>query len=359
MSQDSGPAPLTSCKVILAGTIAKGLLAEVQAGLKELDRKPHLLGILANNDPAAKVYADWTEKTCRENGFLYTLQQAAKDSVEEVVLAANANPAYDGIIIYYPIFNNRGQDQYIQNIVSLSKDVEGLSHQYIFNMYQNIRFLDDGQMMKSILPCTPLAVIKILEYLHIYNTILPYGNRLFGRTICVVNRSEVVGRPLAALLANDGACVYSVDVTGVQQFHRGAGIRKRKHEVVEMEGWTIENCAPLCDVVITGVPGEAYKFPCHVLKDGAVCINFSSEKNFPPEVKEKASIYVPAIGKVTIVVLLRNLLRIVQNRRAQVEREQQSQSQTSAHESSTEAQARNTVATGQKLETVTLNGVAR
>jgi methylenetetrahydrofolate dehydrogenase (NAD+) len=37
-------------------------------------------------------------------------------------------------------------------------------------------------------------------------------------------------------------------------------------------------------------------------------------QNFGPEVKEKASIYVPAIGKVTIVVLLRNLLRIVQNK---------------------------------------------
>ena len=40
------------------------------------------------------------------------------------------------------------------------------------------------------------------------------------------------------------------------------------------------------------------------------------EQNFDPEVKQKASIYVPAIGKVTIVVLLRNLLRIVQNRLA-------------------------------------------
>lgn len=39
-------------------------------------------------------------------------------------------------------------------------------------------------------------------------------------------------------------------------------------------------------------------------------------QNFGPEVKTKASIYVPAIGKVTIVVLLRNLLRIVQNRKA-------------------------------------------
>lgn len=146
-------------------------------------------------------------------------------------------------------------------------------------MYQNIRFLDpDAQKKKSVLPCTPLAVIKILEHLQIYNTILPYGNRLFGHTICVVNRSEVVGRPLAALLANDGACVYSVDVTGVQQFTRGEGIRKRRHEVVDMEGWGVEDAAPLCDVVITGVPGDGYKFDTKLLRQGAVCVNFSSEK---------------------------------------------------------------------------------
>jgi methylenetetrahydrofolate dehydrogenase (NAD+) len=252
------------------------------------------------------------------------------------LIAANADQTIDGIIVYYPIFNNR-QDQYLQQIVDVSKDVEGLSHRYIFNMYQNIRFLDDTQTQKSILPCTPLAVIKILEYLRIYNTILPYGNRLFGHTICVVNRSEVVGRPLAALLANDGACVYSVDATGIQKFTRGEGIKKRKHEVEDMDGWGLENCLPFCDVVISGVPGDKYKFPCHLLREGAVCVNFSSEKvrqpdmayhagriisrliskqNFGPEVKEQASIYVPAIGKVTIVVLLRNLLRIVQNRRA-------------------------------------------
>ena len=55
-----------SCKVVLAGSIAKGLLAEVSDGLKRLDRPPHLLGVLANADPAARLYADWTEKTCKE-----------------------------------------------------------------------------------------------------------------------------------------------------------------------------------------------------------------------------------------------------------------------------------------------------
>jgi methylenetetrahydrofolate dehydrogenase (NAD+) len=38
------------------------------------------------------------------------------------------------------------------------------------------------------------------------------------------------------------------------------------------------DCVPLSDVVISGVPGEKFKFPTHLLRDGAVCINFSNEK---------------------------------------------------------------------------------
>ncbi|KAF3909082.1 hypothetical protein ABW21_db0203674 [Orbilia brochopaga] len=180
-------------------------------------------------------------------------------------------------------------------------------------MYQNIRFLDESKTQKSILPCTPLAIIKILEYIGVYNSILPYGNRLFGRTITVVNRSEIVGRPLAALLANDGASVYSVDIDGVQHYTRGEGIRMHRHHSVDT-ALKVEDVVPKSDVVITGVPAKGYKFPVELLKDGAVCINFSSEKNFDPSVKEKASIYVPAVGKVTIAILLRNLIRLCQNR---------------------------------------------
>lgn len=57
----------TSCKVVLAGTVAKNLLEEVKLGLSMLNgRQPHLLGILANQDAGAKVYAGWTERTCRD-----------------------------------------------------------------------------------------------------------------------------------------------------------------------------------------------------------------------------------------------------------------------------------------------------
>ncbi|KAF3928099.1 hypothetical protein AA313_de0203194 [Arthrobotrys entomopaga] len=305
-------APPSSCKVVLAGTIAKGLLDEVQVSLKALQHKPKLVGFLANSDPAARMYADWTGKSCIENGFDFELREVDKEDLEEVVLAANSDDAVDGAIIYFPVFGTR-QDQYLQQLLDISKDVEGLSHKYIFNMYQNIRFLDEAKTQKSILPCTPLAVIKILEYIGVYNSILPYGNRLFGRTVTVVNRSEIVGRPLAALLANDGANVYSVDIDNIQHYTRGEGIKMHRHHSVDTK-FQVEDVVPKSDVVITGVPSKNYKFPVELLKDGAICINFSSEKNFDVSVKEKASIYVPAIGKVTIAILLRNLVRLCQNR---------------------------------------------
>ncbi|RYP25159.1 hypothetical protein DL765_000040 [Monosporascus sp. GIB2] len=310
-----------TCKVIMAETIAKGLLAEVKETLgliqQDTEGRPTLVAFLANGDPAAVKYAEWSKKTCEENGFDFDLRHVDKERLEEEIMAANEDTKVDGIIVYYPIFpGNPAHDKYIQETVSLAKDVEGLCHKHIYNMYHNVRFLDPPEnRKKSILPCTPLAVVKILEYLQIYNSILEYGNRLFGKTITVINRSEVNGRPLAALLANDGATVYSVDLTGVQLFTRGQGIRHPRHQVQDKEGWGLEQCIPISDVIIGGVPSEKYKVPTELIRDGAVCINFSSFRNFDgPAIKEKASIYVPSVGKVTIAVLLRNLVRLIANR---------------------------------------------
>ena len=42
--------------------------------------------------------------------------------------------------------------------------------------------------VKSIIPCTPLAVVKCLEYVGVYNKILPHGDRAYGKTITIINR---------------------------------------------------------------------------------------------------------------------------------------------------------------------------
>jgi methylenetetrahydrofolate dehydrogenase (NAD+) len=300
-------------RTILASSIAKPFIDEIAKGVELLGRKPLLVGFLANDDPHARMYAEWTGKTSEELGFSYELRVLDKEELEEAVIEANNDDKVDGIMIYFPVFNNR-QDQYLQQVLSPEKDVEGLSHIYIQNMYQNIRFLDKNQTQKSILPCTPLAIVKILEHLRVYNSLIPYGNRLYGKTITIVNRSEIVGRPLAALLANDGATVYSFDITGAQRFTRGEGIKAIKHHVADIDNVSLKEAALQSDVVVTGVPSSEYTFPTEYIKSGAVCINFSSDKNFATEVKERASLYVPSIGKVTIAMLLRNLLRLIDNK---------------------------------------------
>jgi len=57
---------LASCKVVLAAVVAKDLLVEVSYGLSKLGKPPLLVGFLANKDPAARKYAEWTDRTCQE-----------------------------------------------------------------------------------------------------------------------------------------------------------------------------------------------------------------------------------------------------------------------------------------------------
>ncbi|RKP35935.1 hypothetical protein BJ085DRAFT_35617 [Dimargaris cristalligena] len=295
-------------KTVLASEIAKPFVEQLKKAIEVDGLHPKLVGFLANSDPAAAKYAEWTAKTCAETRVEFELRQVDRNLLENKVVEANEDPSVHGILVYYPVFGDR-QDQYIQNVVSPQKDVEGLCHIYCYNMYHNVRYLDEAESRKCIIPCTPLAVVKVLEHVGVYNKILPYGNRLHGRTITIINRSEVVGRPLAALLANDGAKVYSIDIHNVLEFHRGEGIQLKKHEVFETQQ-RLEECVPLSDVVITGVPVAQYKLPTRLLKDGVVAINFSTFKNFEDDVKQKASIYVPSVGKVTVAMLQRNLLRL-------------------------------------------------
>ncbi|CAK9441377.1 uncharacterized protein LODBEIA_P52450 [Lodderomyces beijingensis] len=303
-------------RTILASTIAKPYQEEVINAVNRLSFRPTLVGLLANDDPAAKMYANWTGKTCESLGFTYKLIEVNKNELETSLIKANKDDSVNGIMVYFPVFGDK-QDQYLQQLISPEKDVEGLNFLYYHNLYHNVRFLDPPHnQQKSLIPCTSLAMVKILEYLGVYNNILHYGNRLYGKKVLIVNRSEIVGRPLAAMLANDGATVYSVDINNIQQFTRGDNLSEHRHIVKDLdpEEYALEKIAPQCDVIITGVPSDSYKFPVDLVSYGTIVINFSSSKNFDDDVKERAGLYVPSIGKVTIAILLRNLLRLIDNK---------------------------------------------
>jgi methylenetetrahydrofolate dehydrogenase (NAD+) len=152
-------------------------------------------------------------------------------------------------------------------------------------------------------------VVKCLEHLGVYDIDLPFGDRMCGKTVVIVNRSEVVGRPLAAMIANDGATVFSVDVDSTHVYTRG------KLDV-HSESETVESVVRRADIVVLGVPSEKYKMDPSWVKEGAIVVNVASHKNIDeaellstrPGVR-----YIAQVGKVTIAMLERNLLRLHQN----------------------------------------------
>ncbi|KAJ7887491.1 NAD(P)-binding protein [Mycena olivaceomarginata] len=338
--------------LLKADPIAAAFRDEVKASLSRASRRPRLVGILATSSAPSKFYADFTKKQCEDLGVEFILKKTGAadtgdlgegEGVEEAIIEANEDENVDGIMVYYPIFGPQ-QDHYLQQVVSPYKDVEGLHFKFHYNLYHNIRFIEPQSLLsssvpsaasagvvesedpppgtaKSIIPCTPLAIVKCLEHVGVYNKILPYGDRAYGRTITVINRSEVVGRPLAALLANDGARVFSADIDSIQEYTkrpRVAGAadasarRYHPRHVVHPTAASLQECLALSDVVISAVPTAAYKVETAWLKDGCVCVNVAADKNFESDVRDKASLYIPAVGKVTILMLLRNLLRLQQ-----------------------------------------------
>lgn len=393
-------------KLVSAAAIAKpfvdSITSQIESRVATGKRRPRLVGILATPSPPSIAYAEWTKKACESVGMEFdiwrTWDQAEgaeppseddkkpglEDDVEDLIIAANADETVDGIMVYFPVFGGR-QDTYLSQIIKPSKDVEGLSFSFAWNLYHNVRWIAPSQLggapgataegnvltqhekeqvtaslqgkshdhslgndeavppglVKGILPCTPLAIVKCLEAMGVYDRSLPYGDRLRGKTITVINRSEVVGRPLAALLANDGARVFSVDLDSIQEFskrgqssneqtgeqeaphvpskavraarERNASSRVRPHHIVRPSPLQDQaSCVAASSIIISGVPSANFKVSTDSINPGSVVVNFSSEKNFEKDVRRRAAVYLPAVGKMTCTMLQRNLLRLVE-----------------------------------------------
>ena len=291
----------------VAAEFRKALREEIAA----LPTPLRLLGLISGQHGPAQTYAEYTRRGCEEVGVSFELKSVARLEAEAAVTAANADPNVHGVLIYYPIFGTE-QDRYLRDSVDPGKDIEGLHSFWSRCLYENRRFIDGAQTKKAILPCTPLAILKLLEAAAIFD---PSAARpLEGRRVCIFNRSEVVGRPLASMLANDGAQVVSFDVDGPQLFVPGEG--DEPHSVRETD---IDRRAALehADIVVTGVPSRSFeRIAARELPADAVCVNFSTFANFESDVREKARVFVPRVGPMTVTMALRNTLRLYRNGRS-------------------------------------------
>ncbi|MFT4632441.1 MAG: 5,10-methylene-tetrahydrofolate dehydrogenase/methenyl tetrahydrofolate cyclohydrolase [Candidatus Pseudothioglobus sp.] len=283
--------------------IAEKYISEVKVEVDRLDARIKVVGLIASDDKPSLAYARATQQKFDAIGIDYDLRHIKRLDLEHEIVSLNADPKVHGIFIYFPVFHNE-QDSYLRNLVDYQKDIEAGSQYWTRKLYANDRLaLNHDPSRKALLPCTPLAIVKMLAELGLYNDAV--DRPLNNKTITIFNRSEVIGRPLAVMLSNDGARVYSFDLNGPLLF------RDAKPEELD-----ISRAAALgeSDIIITGVPSPQFdKVQRGEIKQDSVCLNFSSLPNFADDIKDHPGIYIAKVGPMTVAMCMRNTIRLYAN----------------------------------------------
>jgi methylenetetrahydrofolate dehydrogenase (NADP+)/methenyltetrahydrofolate cyclohydrolase len=153
---------------------------------------PSLSVILVGDDPASQVYVRSKAKACREAGIQADLHRLPGETGEEELLRLigdlNADDRVDGILVQMPLPGQIREHAAIE-ATDPDKDVDGFHP-------VNVGRLWSGR--PGFVPCTPRGIVQLLE---------AEGIEIEGRRAVVIGRSEIVGRPMAALLMHRHATV--------------------------------------------------------------------------------------------------------------------------------------------------------
>ena len=270
----------------LRGEIAARTAALVQRGIV-----PGLSVVLVGDDPASTVYVRNKEKASREAGMRgETLRLPATTTQSEllaVVDRLNADPAVHGILVQMPLPAPLDADAVIHRI-DPAKDVDGFHP-------VNVGKLLIGDET-GFAPCTPSGVMHLLR---------EAGAATRGAHVVVVGRSNIVGKPMAALLVQPG-----VDATVTVCHSRTRDLASHVRRA---------------DIVVAAV-GRVHLITADMVKPGAVVIDVGMNRIADPStksgtrlvgdvdfaaVREVASLLTPVpggVGPMTIAMLLRNTL---------------------------------------------------
>lgn len=180
-------------RILDGKSLAQKVRAEVAGSVAELTSRtgviPHLTVVLVGDDPASQVYVGSKEKAAQAAGMKSTVLRLPGDTSEsalrEVVDLLNADALVHGILIQLPL--PRGlDDRAILDRVDPRKDVDGFHP-------ENVGLLALGT--PRFVPCTPLGVRELLLHARIPTR---------GARAVVLGRSQIVGKPMAALLLQKG-----------------------------------------------------------------------------------------------------------------------------------------------------------
>ena len=200
-----------TAEIIDGRRISRLILEDVGRRSVGLARPPGLAVVLAGDDPASHIYVNQKAKRAKELGFLAEVKLLPSDVGEAEVLAAvaelNRRDEIDGILVQLPL-PVQVNTLRIMAAVDPDKDVDGL-HAI------NAGLLSQGG--EGLIPCTPLGCLRLIK------SVVP---DLTGSHAVVIGNSNIVGKPVAALLLAERATVTQTHVhtRDTQFICRGADI---------------------------------------------------------------------------------------------------------------------------------------
>jgi methylenetetrahydrofolate dehydrogenase (NADP+)/methenyltetrahydrofolate cyclohydrolase len=231
-------------EIIKAETASKCSLFE-----KKFSRKPCLAVVLVGDNPASQTYVKSKKKACEELGIAHLDIEFGSDITQNQLLDCvrdlNENPMVDGILVQMPLPKHI-DELAVTEAICPDKDVDGFHP-------QNIGKLLLGQ--RSLVACTPKGILRILDY---------YKIETSGKDVCIVGRSNIVGKPMAALL---------------MQRDRNATVTVCHSKTVDLASYVKR-----ADIVIAAV-GSVNAITADMVKDGAVVIDVGINR-VPDETKK-------------------------------------------------------------------------
>ncbi len=268
----------------------KDELSKDIAKLKEVNIVPGLAAIIVGDDPASQVYVRNKSKAFKTNGCYsetFSLPVGtSEDDLLDLINSLNNNNKFHGILVQLPLPSHINSKK-VLNHVNPSKDVDGFHP-------LNLGHLLEGD--PSFIPCTPNGIIKMLEY---------YNIETAGKHAVIIGRSNIVGKPMFALLAQK----FKVGNSTVTMCHTGTD--------------DISYYTKQADIIIAAV-GVPEMLTGDMIKEGACLIDVGINRVDDPNLEKgyklvgdihadsvtgKASSLSPVpggVGPMTITMLLYN-----------------------------------------------------
>jgi methylenetetrahydrofolate dehydrogenase (NADP+)/methenyltetrahydrofolate cyclohydrolase len=184
--------------IIEGRTLAARIQERIHAEIKQSNIKPTLAVLLVGENPASLAYIRQKRKAADLAGMGFVFEQFTEQTTEKEILDLLAqwatNEQIHGIIVQLPLPAHVSVQKII-DAIPVEKDVDGFTSGSIAGL-----FLGNPD---TFVPCTPKGVIALLEDQKI---------EVRGKRICIIGKGNVVGKPMALLLANQGATVTTCDV---------------------------------------------------------------------------------------------------------------------------------------------------